>query len=75
MTKENIQLNNEELKNCETALREKFHKDAKVTDPEKGYLSLPWVNELIVAEFAQERRFLHRKYSPVILLKNSAGKQ
>lgn len=48
--KEIIQSNDKELKNCEIALRDKFHKDAKVTDPEKGYLSLPWVNELIDPE-------------------------
>jgi adenine/guanine phosphoribosyltransferase-like PRPP-binding protein len=31
----------------EASLREKFISDVRVVDPDKGYISLPWVNELI----------------------------
>lgn len=36
-----------ELEQIEVMLRKKIFEEGKVIDPEKGYLSLPWVNELI----------------------------
>lgn len=37
----------QEIRAIEECLRSKFMRDARVVNPENGYLSLPWINEVI----------------------------